>query len=462
MRRRIILFLLVLLPFVVLPGQTSGVLDGYVEQALESNIALQRKDLSYEASLAALEEAKANFWPTVSLQARYSVARGGRAFEVPIGDLMNPVYNNLNILNELAQDAAPDYPAFPEYPMIENQQINFLRETEQETFVRVAWPVFNAAIINNQKIRENLAQAGRSSVETYRRELVKEVKTAYFNYLKAVEGVTLFENAKTLVEENLRTSESLYRNHQVTIDEVYAAEAQVQSVEQQLAQARKQERVAGAYFNFLLNRDHDVAIVVESLPALAMEAISLEEARLGALRKREEFQQLNYYLAASDGKVQLTRGELLPTVNLVGDYGIQGINYAVDKDSDFAMGSVLLRWNLFDPTRKFKVEQARIDRNEVAKQKEELAQQVSLQVVEQFYELEVNRENIESARAEVDAANSAFRLIRKKYSQGQANQVELTNARVLLTNAERKLIIARFDYQIGLAKMERVIGSFEF
>ena len=44
-------------------------------------------------------------------------------------------------------------------------------------------------------------------------------------------------------------------NNKVTIDQVYAAEAEVKSIEQQLAEAQKNEKVAKAYFNFLLNID---------------------------------------------------------------------------------------------------------------------------------------------------------------------------------------------------------------
>ncbi len=453
--------IVIVLASALLTGQ-SGQLDRYIAVALESNIALQRRDLSYEKSLAALREAKNQFLPAVGLQARFSAAQGGRTFEIPIGDLVNPVYNNLDLLNGLAQDALPDYPAIPEYPHINNEEVYFLRETEQETFVRLTWPVFNSAILYNQKIRENLSQVEQTSVDIYRRELVMEVKTAYFNYLKTVQGVDLYRNTLALVQENLRTSESLFRNHQVTVDEVYASRAQVAGVEQQLARARKQERVARAYFNFLLNRPHDADVAIEEPEAGALEVLTLEEARGRALARREEFQQLNYYLSAADNRVRLEKGALLPTLTLVGDYGIQGINYAIDRDADYVLGSALLRWNFLDPARGARVQQARIEQAEVARRKEEAEQQIGLAVVDAYYELEVNRENIESARAEVEAAERAYELIRKKYGQGQANQVELINARTQLTNAERKAIIARFDYQISLAAYERATGAYQF
>lgn len=454
----IILSLSFILP---LSAQQSPV-QGYITDALQSNIALQRQELSYDKSLAALKEAKGLFFPTLSIEARYSVAKGGRAFDLPIGDLMNPVYNNLNLVNSFGQSASPDYPVIPEYPQIENQEINFLRETEHETKVRVAMPVFNTAILQNHRIKQNMVEAEKVSVGIYKRELVKEVKAAYYNYAKANQAVVLFNNTMDLVNENLRTTESLHRNHKVTIDVVYSAKAEVEEVNQQLAEAEKNAHITKAYFNFLLNREYDNNIELIAETDLPQSAISLEEARKQALSNREELQQLSYYLAISDNNIQLNKNSHLPNINLVADYGFQGTHYNFSSENDFAMGSLVLSWNLFDKTTKAKVQQAKIEKNNVEQQRDEVYQQIGLQVVNTFYDLEAAQKSILSAEAEVDAAQKAFRLVNKKYSQGQANLVEFTNARTQLTNAEQKLIIARYDYQIKQANFEQATAGYVF
>ena len=80
-------------------------LHQYVAYALERNIRLQQRELSYERSLAVLREAKANFLPQLSLEARYSVAQGGRTIDLPVGDLLNPVYENMNVINQFNREA---------------------------------------------------------------------------------------------------------------------------------------------------------------------------------------------------------------------------------------------------------------------------------------------------------------------------------------------------------------------
>lgn len=454
--------LFVLLFFTNDIGAQIGSLKGYIDNALENNIALQQKNLSYQRSLQALKEAKGLFFPKITFNARYSMAQGGRTIDFPIGDLMNPVYENLNLINDLASDANPGYPDIPAYPNLENISTNFLRTREQETTIRAAMPLFNASIIQNQRIQENLSETERIGVEVYKRELVKEVKIAYFNYAKAVQAVALFENTMDLVNENLRTSESLYRNHKVTIDEVYTAQAQIKSVEQNLANAQKDKKIAQAYFNFLLNEEFETAIALD-IDRIDPIAVSKQENLVKtAQQNREEVQQMNHYLAVSDSKIKLNKGNNLPNVNLAVDYGVQGRDYNLDSNSDFVMGSVVMSWNLFDRSNKPKVQQARIEKEELNRQKLEIQRQVGLQTISALHELEASGKQIELVEAQVKALAQAYKLVNKKYSLGQANQVALTDARTQLTNAQQQLIIARYDFQIKQAELERAAGTYNF
>ncbi len=56
------------------------------------NQGLKQRQLDYASDLAALKEARGLFLPDFSLNARYTVAEGGRTIVFPVGDLLNPVY----------------------------------------------------------------------------------------------------------------------------------------------------------------------------------------------------------------------------------------------------------------------------------------------------------------------------------------------------------------------------------
>lgn len=57
---------------------------------------------------------------------------------------------------------------------------------------------------------------------------------------------------------------------------------------------------------------------------------------------------MNYFLFVIDNKIKFNKGNMLLQVNLVVDYGVQGVDYNLDVDSDYIMGFVVMSWNLFD------------------------------------------------------------------------------------------------------------------
>lgn len=133
------------------------------------------------------KEAKRIFLHTVSLDARYSVAEGGRTVAIPFSYLFNNIYSNLNQINQTAN------PSIPAYPQIETPQLNFVRSPEQQTKLITSMPIFNATIIQNQKIKKGLSEVESMSIDLYKRELVKEVE-AYVKCLQEEQLYVLLTN----------------------------------------------------------------------------------------------------------------------------------------------------------------------------------------------------------------------------------------------------------------------------
>ncbi|MEL6837319.1 MAG: TolC family protein [Bacteroidota bacterium] len=440
-------------------GQAQS-LDDYIRTALTNNLELAQQELSYQEAQARLDQAKALFWPTLGIDGRFSVAQGGRTIDIPAGDLVNPAYQNLNSLNQYVSGNDPTYPAFPTYAPINNESINFLRTTEQETVVRLSMPVYNNALQRNKQVQESMLAAEGSGLAAFRRQLARDVKQAYYTYAQAHNAREIYENALALVQENLRTTESLQTHHKATLADVYSVQSQVAGVQQQLARAVQQEQSAQAYFNTLLQKDYTAPIVLEELETASREEVmQLAQAQNQAWQKREELEQLNYYLAAAEENRKLASGNRLPTVNLQADYGIQGTSYTFGPQDDFFLGSVVFQIPLFNKGTSAKVQEAALAQQRVLQQKESAEQQIGLQIVDQYYRLESAREQVTQAQAQAQAASEAFRLQKRLYTQGQSNLVTFTDARTTLTNAEQQQSIAEYNYLSELAQWEWALGN---
>ena len=70
-----------------------------IQKVWQNNQQLAAKDFEIKSAISSLEEAKSMYGPSVLFNAQYTLSTGGRTILFPIGDLLNPVYNSLNKLN---------------------------------------------------------------------------------------------------------------------------------------------------------------------------------------------------------------------------------------------------------------------------------------------------------------------------------------------------------------------------
>jgi outer membrane protein len=424
----------------------SKVLDSYIAEGLEDNLALKQKEYNYQKSLSALQEAKAMFFPDINLNARYTWADGGRVFELPVGDMLNPVYSSLNYLLQTDQ-----------FPLIENQEFQFLRKHEHETKVSIIQPIIEPKIYFNHKISKQMTEVQHADAETYRRQLIADIQAAYFTYLKTLRLEELLADTRTLLEENVRVNESLFRNDKVTIDNVYRSKAELSQLDQHIAEATKAKQISMAYFNFLLNRPFSEQIIEDNLYDSTFVISDLETANENALGKREELTMLDSYLKANNYWLNMNQAKIIPSVFGAVDYGYQGTRYRFTDDYDYYIASIVLRWEIFHGyENRAQISQAKIARESMETKIEETKDQIKLQVIEAYYDLQASDKSIQASDEALKSARKAYEMVDKKFREGQANLIEYIDARTTMTNAEQTLIINRYDYYIKYAEYERV------
>ena len=441
--------------FFLLPAAVysdNGILDKYIVEAIDNNLALKQQDFSLQKSLAALHEARGLFLPSIDVIARYSRAGGGRTIDFPIGDLVNPIHQ---ILNELLQEQR-----FP--GDLENVNTSLLREKEHDTKIQIVQPVFQPSIYYNCKIKSNLHDIEKAAKDAFTRQLAADVKTAYYNYLKTLQIIGLYDKTYALLEENLRVSKSLFDNQKVTQEVVFRAKAELSELEQGKAEATKNRDLAAAFFNFLLNRPLDKAIEIDDLePTPVDDDFELAKAESLALKNRDEIKQMRMAVKAANNGARLSKTAYLPGVSFVFDYGFQGEKYSFTSDDDFWMASMVLQWNLFNGFQdKSKVNQFRAEKRKLESRLNELQKQIKLQVRQAHLNLIAADKSIIASSDRQSSARKSFEIVNKKYQQGMVPQIEFLDARATMTRAEINHIIATYDYYICQAEQEKVLALY--
>lgn len=438
-------------------AQTPGpaelpILSQYIATGLHSNLALAQQHAKNAQATEALHLARALFYPTLDFNARYSRASGGRTIDVPVGTLLNGTYATLNQLT-----------GTDKFPQISDVSTPFLRPREQESKLRLSVPVYQPALHLGAKIAGGQAAVAALDVQRYRRELVKEIKVSYFNYLAAQRVIALYERTQQLVERNRYVSAKLAENGRATTDVVYRARAEVSNVAQQLAEATKNEQVARNYFNFLLNRPQETPIEAPSDSLLTLaEPAPLATLTTTASEGREELRLLQRTVDIAQLSTAQARTRYQPTITGIVDFGYQGTDYNLGaRGSRFTQASLVLNWTLFAGFQnKHRVGLAQLAQQQQVSQLQETSARVELEVRRDYYELVAARQSVRAAEAQLSSAAKGFRLVNKQYEQGLSSQLQYIDARTTATNAELNLILSKYAYCAKLATVERSAATF--
>ncbi|OOV20385.1 TolC family protein [Flavobacterium sp. LM4] len=427
-------------------GYSQSKLDAYIAAGLKNNEVIKQHNFDINKSMYALKEAHALFYPTVSLNGTYTKAEGGRTIDIPIGDMLNPVYSTLNqITNSNA------------FPALENQSVLINPDNFYDAKIHTTMPLLNFEIIYNKRIKTQQASLQKTELEIYQRELVKEIKIAYYKYLQSVEGVKIYEDALALVKENQRVNQSLFKNDKINRTAVLRSDNEVKRIQANLETAIQNSKNAQSYFNFLLNQKLDTAIETDQNETLPAEAISENT------QSREELQKLTTVKELNDNVSKLTQSYWFPKVNGFADFGIQDFDFEADKQSRYYFAGVGLEWNIFSGNKnKFKLKQAEEDSKKISSQIDNVKQQLLLQ-------FQVSQNNLKSAleeyyadKSQKESAKKYNEDITKLYKEGQAIYIELLDAQNQWVNAQLNTNIALYNSWIAYAELERANATFTF
>lgn len=437
-------------------GDFDTVVATYVAEGLRSNLALQGESLEVEKAAHALAEARARFYPQLSLEARYTRADGGREIDVPLGTALNPVYSTLNDLL-----VAQGQPA--QFPQISDTTIPFLRSEEQDTRVVFRQPIYAPAIPAAVRAQRALLDASSFNRMAIARALRRDITVAYVDWLKSRSSVEIVAASEVLLRENLRVNESLFGNGKITEDLVLRAKAEMLDVEQQKRDAANLASQAQSYFNFLLNRQLLSSIEVTAAPTnVPPYDTALEQLWSSALDRRPEIAQVEQLRRASNEQVRIARKQKWPTLSFGLDAGTQGEDYRFGDGYNFGTASLIFTWRIFDGGGDTaRVHQARAAEKQLVLRQEEIAQQIRLEVQQSFDRLTTARDSLATAAARADAARAAFRIASRKRDEGVISQVEFIDARSSLTGAELNLNVTRFNVLARRAELEYATSTGE-
>jgi outer membrane protein TolC len=435
----------------VFAGNNETYLKDYVEFGMKNNLDLQAAHYTLETYKARVDQSFSNFLPKVNATGRFTKAGGGREFDFPLRSMFQPLF----------PQPLPDY--------FQDIKAPFMLPQEQDTKLEIVQPIFNWAIYNGYNASDNQYESAKYQYSLTRLNVTSDIMEAYYNYAKAYHVVGIRRSAVSLTQEAYDISTKLYQVDKAPKSDVLRSEVALRSAQQDLKVAENNLKLAGNYFNNLLNRNLDTKINYDSLSieelsnTQNMEALKFnmnyEEASRTAVEKRPEIKQLKYTLDMTNDLKKTNYSDYLPNVSLVVDLGITGVNYLINNDTKYWTVNGIFQWNLFSGFQtNAKDEEIQAQINSLKSTSESVNKLILLDVKNNYTNYTNTLDQLDVARKGYESANENYSLNQKRYIEGLNPFINLLDAETSVTMSKENYILTYFDILVAKTRLEKSIG----
>lgn len=329
-------------------------------------------------------------------------------------------------------------------------------------------PAVNLASIRQAQLDANASQYElRGFVEA----LVYEIETAYWRYVLASEGITIFEQSREIAKQQLRDVENRIEVGVLPKNSAAAARSEVARREQALLEARSTHIERRLRLLRLLNvtEDEHFQLIIDptSQPRMVTVPLSDIEERLQlALLLRPDLNEARLRRQQQRLEVVRTRNGLLPRLELFMDIGKTG--YAdsfhrtvsdLDKENYDLLTGIRFSTYLDNRSSHARHLAARASRDQAGAAVENLHNMVLLDVRLALNEIERTRQQIKASRVTRELEEQTLKAEQDRFSVGDTTTL-------LVAQAQRDLLVSRLaeieaviDYRIALVKLFLSEGS---
>ncbi|MCU0376475.1 MAG: TolC family protein [Chitinophagaceae bacterium] len=424
-----------------------NILDGYIKHAVARNEPIQQQQFVLEQSMLALKEARKLYLPKLALQTDYFLAGGGRTVDFPTGQLLNSVYSTLNALTNSNS-----------FPQLKDERILLNPNNFYDAKIRTTVPIINKDLKYNKTIREKQVSLQDVEIKLYKRELVKEVKTAYYQYMQASQAVKIYQNALVLLYENNRINESLLKNDKVNRTIVLRSKNELVKYEALKEAAIQSTLNAQAYFNFLLNRELTEPIQQDS----TLLQVALLPADTAGYTNREELLKLKIAEAIQRDLTLQSQNYKTPKISAFLDLGSQGFEGKFNNHTRYYFFGVSLQWDIFSAgINKLKTEKAKLSEQAANSQTQYAGRQIQLGASTALNSYRSAIATFNSAKTALITAQAYYKDVLRQYKQGTVLYIELLDAQNEQIQAELRMYVALFDTYLKAAEAESANAAYE-
>ncbi len=297
------------------------------------------------------------------------------------------------------------------------------------------------------------------AIEQSRRDIQLRVTKAYLDVLLATENLKVAAAGRKAAEATLSAARSRLDAGTTVKSDLLAADVRLGELREIELNAESNLAIAKAALMFETGSPQDMDFSLDHAPMLYV-PFEFDQSKMihSAQDNRVEIRKLKLSAMQKNHEAAIARAASRPAVNSFAEYRLDGASPLTPTGGGWIAG-VGVSVPLYDGGRSRKTVAANNSAGgAVERQIIFMQQSVELEVRRAAYDLATAAERIKVARAAVDQANEALRIVENRYLTGLATIVETLNLEVALTQAGMREAAALHDYALSVARLKYASG----
>ena len=322
----------------------------------------------------------------------------------------------------------------------------------------VTQSVFDVSSIRKFQASKVGVSAARSDSESASEQVAAVVARAYLGAVRADTDVETAQANVMLSQAVLRQAENQKNAGTGTGIEITRARVQLANDQQRLLVTENARRAAHLQLLRAMGVRLDTEVqLTDGLQYVAVDALTLENARAQALRDRPDYKAQQEREANARLMASATVMERLPSLAAFGDYGSSGS--AFSNSLPTRTYGISLKVPLWDGARRDarRAESASQHRAEAIRTND-VREQIELDVRLALDALSSAQDQVRVAKDGLDLAESELEQARRRYQAGISDSLEVTDAQTRLERARDNQTAALYNYNVARIDLAQAMG----
>ncbi len=304
------------------------------------------------------------------------------------------------------------------------------------------------------------------------RDIENEVRAlttrAFYNLAKADYALKTIDQRVELSEEQLGRARTLVEVGRGTSRDVATAERNLTSDLIERENLLLNRQLAAQALNIQMGRPAETGVELTMTEAVRSSTVAItvparDRLTKAALHHRPDLERQRAEMEAATKDIDIAKADYWPTLAIQMSYQRNNptatIFFGNPLEDYFAAASLRLQWNLFEGrATDARVQRARIELRKLVATLDDNVRRAISNVDEQIGQLDKQRRIHTLSKRGVRAAEEAVRLARGLFEAGRGTALELRDAEINLTAAQRTMVEARYDIEVAKEDLRRAVG----